>query len=262
MSDDKPTPDEELLADAAAFVLVGRPERLEEMFVGAQPEPARRAMLEARRTLATLGMLEEPDRAPADLRARILASVRAKQRRRALVVVDMIVDHLEPGCPLEVPRARAIVPAVKARIDEARAAGIPVVFVLDQHEADDPDLEAWGSHAVKGTGGDEPWPELAPRPGDRVVRKASYSSFFQTDLEAVLDDLRVDSLVLTGCATEIQLKATATDALQLGFEVEVPPDCQAGSAPELEAATLAVLQVMPPYAPARKKRLARLAKAA
>lgn len=260
--DDQPTPDEELLAEALAFLMVGRPERLEDVFASTQPEPLRAAMAAARRTIAVLGMLEEPDRAPADLRDRLLASTTRRARREAIVVVDMIRDHLEPGCPLEVPRAREIVPALRARLDDARRRGVPVVFVLDQHEADDADLDAWGAHAIKGTGGDEPWPELAPMPGDRVVRKPSYSSFFETDLEAVLDELRVDSLVLTGCATEIQLKATATDAMQLGFDVEVPVDCQAGAAPELEMATLAVLRLMVPYAPARKRRLARVQKAA
>ncbi len=70
--DDHPTPDEELLAEALAFLMVGRPERLEDVFASTQPEPLRAAMATARRTIAVLGMLAEPDRAPADLRARLV----------------------------------------------------------------------------------------------------------------------------------------------------------------------------------------------
>jgi nicotinamidase-related amidase len=94
-----------------------------------------------------------------------------------------------------------------------------------------------------------------------VVNKPSYSAFFDTNLDKVLDELRVDSLVLTGCLTEIGLMATATDALQRGFDVEVPPDSQAGSSAEMEVASLAAMTVMAPYGPARKKRLAYLEQA-
>jgi hypothetical protein len=56
--------------------------------------------------------------------------------------------------------------------------------------------------------------------------------------------------------------ATATDALQQGFAVEVPPDSQAGSCAELETAALSTMGIMAPFGPARKQRLERLARAA
>jgi nicotinamidase-related amidase len=132
------------------------------------------------------------------------------------------------------------------------------VYVLDRHAPDDPDLDEWGLHAVEGTEGAEVWPPLAPKPGDRKVTKASYSGFYQTELEKVLDELAVDTVVLTGCATEVQLQATATDALQRGFAVELPADCQAGASDVAEAVTMGVLAALVPFAPARRARLSRL----
>jgi nicotinamidase-related amidase len=253
---------EEQVADLAAFVLSGRPERVEDGVLMTAPPELRAAVRDTREVLATLGRAEEPEAPPPALRARLLSSLTTKRAaRRALVVIDMINDHLSPGTVLEVPRAREIVPALKKRITEARAAGVPVVYVVDEHEPDDPDLDVWGTHAVKGTSGTHVWDELAPESGDRIVTKPSYSAFYASDLTRVLDELEVDTLVLTGCLTEIGVMATATDAMQQGFAIEVPADSQAGSCVELETAALGVLSVMVPFGPSRKKRLDRLAAA-
>ena len=250
---------EELLAELAGFVLQGRPERIEDGMLALAPPAFRAGVKQTREALVTLGLAEEPAKPSEALRARLMGTLASRPIRKALVVIDMIRDHLEPGALLEVSRARAVVPALKERIERARAEGVPVVYVVDEHDPDDPDLDAWGTHAVKGTPGNDVWPELAPREGDRIVKKPSYSAFFQTDLRGVLDELAVDTLVLTGCLTEIGIMATATDAMQLGFAVEVPPDSQAGAAPELEMAAMGTMAVMAPFGPARKARLDRLA---
>ena len=256
-----PVSDETALADVLEFLLAGRPERLTEMAL-AQMTPEQRAVVaQVSETIAALSVGLSPVEPSPGLKERIVATLRQRRAaapRRALLVCDMIRDHLTPGRALEIPRARAIVDALVGRIAEARQSGVPVVYVLDRHEPDDPELAAWGVHAVEGTEGAEVWPALAPEPGDHVVTKPSYSGFHGTRLERVLDDLAVDTLVLAGCATEVQLMSTATDALQRGFEVELPADAQAGNSEAAEAVILAVLGLLVPYAPARRDRLARL----
>ncbi len=254
--------DENALADLLAFVLAGRPERLTQAAVAQMPQPQRVAVGAVTEGIAALAASLEPVEPSAELRARVLASAQARlarRPRRALLVCDMLVDHLTPGRPLEVPRARAIVPAVARRIDAARAEGVPVVYITDQHEEDDPELVEWGTHAVAGTEGAEVWPALAPKPGDKIVTKPTYSSFFASSLEQVLDELAVDTLVMTGCATEVHLLTTATDALQRGFDVEMPADTQAGYSDLGEHFAMGVLAALVPYAPARKVRLERIA---
>lgn len=174
----------------------------------------------------------------------------------------MLNDHLTPGSSMEVPRARDIVPALVARLDAARAAGIPVIYVVDQHDPDDPDLDEWTTHNVAGTPGAEVWPPLTPKPGDRIVPKTTYSGFVNSELQAVLDELRVDTLVMTGCLTEIGMMATASDALQRGFAVDVPADTQAGSGPVAEGVAMSTLSIMPPYGATRRARLAWIAETA
>ena len=253
---------DELMAHLTAFALAARPERIEDGMLALAPPEFRVAVGQTREMLATLGRAEPIVAPTAGVRGRLMKSLDARTSRRALLVIDMIVDHLAPGSLLEVPRARAVVSALKQRIDTARAQGIPVIYVVDEHEADDPDLDAWGTHAVKGSAGAEVWPELTPRIGDRVVKKSSYSAFHHSTLEAVLDELRIDTLTLTGCLTELGVMATATDAFQRGFVVEVPPDSQAGSTAALETTTLFIMGVMAPFGPARRERIEKLSDAA
>lgn len=262
MGDAKDQDPEEQLADVLAFAVAGRPERVEDGMLALAAPELRAAVRDTREALATLALASAPQAPSADLKARILATVESKRTRRALLVIDMINDHLQPGALLEVPRARAVVPALKQRLAEARKQGIPVVYVVDEHEPDDPDLDAWGTHAVKGTKGTEVWDEIAPESGDRIVKKPSYSAFFKSELANVLDELEVDTLVLTGCLTEIGIMATATDAMQHGYAIEVPPDSQAGSSPEAEMAAMMTMRVMAPFGPARKARLERTSAAA
>ena len=161
----------------------------------------------------------------------------------------MIKDHLTPDRPLHVSRALDIVPALQQRLAKARQGGIPVVYACDSHEAGDPDYDSWPVHALEGSEGAEVWPDLAPQPGDRVVKKPTYSAFVRSDLGPVLEELGADQIVLTGCATELGMKATAIDALQRGYVVTIPPDSQAGLSATAENMTLLMLSTMPPYDP-------------
>jgi len=253
--------DDETIAELLAVVVSGRPEPMVDAGLADAPPAVKAELAQVREVLASLALAESPVMPSPDLRGRIARSLagRARPPRRAMLVVDMQNDHLTRGRPLEVPRARDIVPALVARLDLARREGVPIVYVLDEHEADDSDLDIWGTHNVKGTPGAEVWPPLAPKPGDLVVRKPTYSAFVRSNLAEVLTKLRVDTLVLTGCATEVGLLATATDALQRGYAVEIPPDAQAGATAASEQIALGLLQLLAPYGSARKALLRELA---
>lgn len=233
------------------MILAGTSPRIVDTVVGISPADAT-DLVELRTGLADLAIGEaQPVAPPAALRERLLRSRPRVRRpeRPVMVVLDMIQDHLTPGKPMEVPRARAIVPALQKHLAGARAKGIPIVYVCDTHPPDDADFRDWPVHAVEGTPGADPWPDLAPLRGDHLIRKRTYSAFTQSSFGPLLDELGADELLLTGCLTEIGVSATAHDALQRGFVVTIPPDAQAGASEIAENVTLLSLALMPPFEP-------------
>jgi nicotinamidase-related amidase len=233
-----------------AALLARTPSRVVDAMAATNPDDAA-DLIECRELMVDLA-LSAPAVAPStSLRARLLAAHPRPRRptRPVLIVLDMIHDHLTPGSPLEVPRASLIVPALKLRIADERTRQTPIIYVCDTHEPDDTDFNDWPVHALAGTTGADVWPELGPEPGDHIVRKPTYSAFTRSTLAPLLDELGADEIILTGCATELGLSVTATDALQRGFVVTIPPECQAGVSPIAEGVTMLTLSIMPPYNP-------------
>jgi nicotinamidase/pyrazinamidase len=233
------------------MILHGTSPRIIDTVVEISPADAA-DLVELRSGLADLALAGvTPVRPPPALRERLLAT-RPRVRRPehpVMIVLDMIQDHLTPGKPMEVPRARAIVPAMQKRLADARAKQIPVIYVCDTHPPDDLDFRDWPVHAIEGTPGADPWPDLAPVKGDHLIRKRTYSAFTGSELGPLLDELHADEIILTGCLTEIGVSATAHDALQRGFVVTIPPDVQAGASEIAERVTLLSLALMPPFEP-------------
>lgn len=148
--------------------------------------------------------------------------------RQALLVIDMLNDFVQEKAPLEVPKSRGIIPNIKREIDKARQNEIPVIYLCDAHKPDDPEFKIWPPHCIEGTEGAEVIEELKPDKDDFIVKKVSYSGFYNTKLEELLKSLGVQKLLLTGIVTNICVLYTGVDALMRGFEVEVIEDCVAG----------------------------------
>lgn len=138
----------------------------------------------------------------------------------AILVVDMLNDFVTGALTCE--RGRAIVPATAELLDAARAAGVPVIFCNDAHLPKiDRELEIWGDHAIAGTPGAEVIPELKLSDKDYVVPKRRYSGFFQTNLDMLLRELGVKTVVMTGLHAHMCVRHTSADAYQLGYDVVV-----------------------------------------
>src|SRR5687768_14196460 len=64
-------------------------------------------------------------------------------RRPALLIVDMQNDFVREGAPLEVPDARATLPAHRRLIEAARRRGVPVVYTKFLSRTEDDLLWEW-----------------------------------------------------------------------------------------------------------------------
>ena len=142
--------------------------------------------------------------------------------KQAIIVVDMLNDFITGA--LKCDRGAAIVPQLTKLVNGARAANIPVVFLKDAHLKVDHELAHWGVHAMAGTQGAEIIPELNVGDGDYVVPKRRFSGFFHTDLDLLLRELGVDTVVVTGVQTHICVQHTIADAYYLGYNIVVPRD--------------------------------------
>ncbi len=144
-------------------------------------------------------------------------------KKTAILVVDMLNDFVTGA--LKCDRGLAIVPATARLLEGARRAGVPVVFCNDAHlKGIDREFEVWGEHAIAGTKGAEVIPELGLCEKDYVVPKRRYSGFFHTDLDLLLRELGVDTVVMTGLHAHMCVRHTSADAFQLGYHVVVATD--------------------------------------
>lgn len=143
--------------------------------------------------------------------------------KQAVLVVDMLNDFVTGSLKCE--RGLAIVPATARLLEGARKAGVPVIFCNDAHlKGIDHELKLWGDHAIAGTKGAEVIAELNLCEKDYVVPKRRYSGFFHTDLDLLLKELGVDTVIMTGLHTHMCVRHTSADAYCLGYNVVVAKD--------------------------------------
>ena len=115
--------------------------------------------------------------------------------KTAMIVADMQNDFVAAGAPMETPAARAMVSKLAEALKICRDAGIRVIYTAHVHRRDGCDMGLFDDMhppiakrdaLVDGTPGVDIYPELAPAPGEHVIKKHRYSGFFGTDLDIIL----------------------------------------------------------------------------
>ena len=143
----------------------------------------------------------------------------------ALLVIDALTSS-EPDAVYELPADEARFADNCVRLTRAaRTVGMPVIFANDDHiEGVDKELELWGPHGIHGKVAN--FPELEAGTGERdfIISKRRYSAFFGTDLDLLLRELGVRTLIAVGEDTNICVLHTLADAYFLGYDSIVPED--------------------------------------
>ena len=198
---------------------------------------------------------------PAVIMERIKASRRSLHifedidpTRTAHIIVDLQNGFMAPGQPVEVVTAREIVPNVNSISRALRGAGGLNVYI--QFVVNDAARKAWSSWYerffdegrraaidacfAEGAYGWELWPELDVWPGDLVVQKTRFGAFVpgSSDLHGILQARGIDTLIITGTATNVCCESTARDAMQMNYRVIFVADGNAASTDAEHNATL------------------------
>lgn len=197
------------------------------------------------------------------LRPEIVARVTARRgrlhlydslatKRTALLVIDMQNAFVAAGAPIEVPAARAIVPAINRLAAELRRRGVPVIWLLHQNAADGGDWHGFfdvfvrpenRGKAAQALSAGNPlqriWSGLEVQEDDLQLTKNRYSAFIGNgSLKKTLQERGIDTLLIAGTKTNVCCECTARDAMMLDYKVVLLSDCTAALSDDEHRATL------------------------
>ncbi len=165
------------------------------------------------------------------------ARVPQPDAQSALLVTDIQNDFC-PGGALAVPGGDAIIPLINEYIRFFQRQGGTVIASRDWHPAGHASFKEqggpWPVHCVQGSWGGQFHPGLILPTGCLIISKATdpkreaYSAFEGTSLEERLRDRGIETLYITGIATDYCIKNTVLDARRLGFRIVVLEDAILG----------------------------------
>jgi ureidoacrylate peracid hydrolase len=174
-------------------------------------------------------------------------------RTTAFLAIDMQHTFCAPGSPAEVAGAREIVEPINGLTRRLRRLGVPVIWVLhaNTHSAGKSDWEIFFNHVVSddvrtktieslAPGRQVVWSGLEQHADDVTVVKNRYSALISgsSNLERVLRNMGVDTLLIAGTKTNVCCESTARDAMMLDFKVVMLSDCTAALSDDEHRATL------------------------
>ena len=182
----------------------------------------------------------------------------------ALLIIDMQRDFLEPGgfgelLGNDVALLRSTIGPCRLVLDAARASGLTVIHTREGHRADladaPPSKLARGGLAVgigdagpmgrvlvRGEAGHGIIPELAPLAGEPVIDKPGKGAFYETDLDLILRNNGIRTLIVCGVTTEVCIHTTVREANDRGYECLVLADCVGSYFPEFQRVGLEMIK--------------------
>ncbi len=174
----------------------------------------------------------------------------------ALLVIDMQKDFLEPGgfgemLGNDVSLLRKTIEPCQTALGAARSAGLTVIHTREGHRADLMDAPPtklrrgnlptgigdngpMGRILVRGEPGHDIIAELAPNENEPIIDKPGKGAFYETDLDLILKNGSIRTLIVCGVTTEVCVHTTVREANDRGYECVVLEDCVGSYFPEFQ----------------------------
>lgn len=150
------------------------------------------------------------------------------------------VIGLQAGLPMLADEARReAIPNITTLVSAARAAGVTVVHCLIQRRPDGRGSntnarlfnagKSFGVDLTPGSPGASVLPELGPAPSDLVLtRTHGVGPMTGTDLDSVLRNLGIKTIVGVGVSVNIAIQNFVMDAVNTGYQFVLPRDAVSG----------------------------------
>jgi nicotinamidase/pyrazinamidase len=160
----------------------------------------------------------------------------------AVIVVDMLKDTYDgPSDHHIIQGFCSIIPRLQFLIAEGGKINGLIVFACDSYFKEDFLFKGkMPQHAIRGTRGAEVIDELPILPGDVMLTKRRFSAFLKTDLDITLRTLKIDTIAVTGLATDVCVLTTALDGLCNDFYSVIISDCCAARSRERHDAIISI----------------------
>ena len=147
----------------------------------------------------------------------------------AIILVDFVAAYFDENSPLYADVEKALLSAIRIR-NKGREKNIPIIYTNVSYQKDGknggvffeklPVLSCFIEGAK--TAG---WPsKLDIDPNEILITKQYPSAFFETCLSKKLNNLEIDTLIITGLTTSGCIRATCVDAISYGFRPIVVKD--------------------------------------
>jgi len=163
--------------------------------------------------------------------------------RVALLIVDMINALDFPGNEELVRESSRLGQNVAALKRRCREAGIPAIYVNDNHGKWRSDFSAVIRHCDReGVPGREMVRQVLPAAEDYLVLKPKHSGFYATPLDTLLQYIQVERLIMTGISSNSCILLTASDAFVRDYKLFIPSDCVAGQNAEQHRKSLELMR--------------------
>lgn len=149
--------------------------------------------------------------------------------KQALLIIDMINDFdFEEGEALAANTNKIIDPILKLK-KSFNEKNLPVIYINDHYNLWQADFEKIMDHC-RNEKSEEIISSISPeKDKDYFLIKPKHSAFYGTALHTLLQQLDVDTLVLTGIAGNICVLFTANDAYMREYNLIIPEDCIASN---------------------------------
>jgi nicotinamidase-related amidase len=181
-------------------------------------------------------------------------TIKINPKKTALILIDLTNAFVRPRWSrLWCPESTRQVPKIRELIENCRETGIPIIHSRwadrDPFDSNRPKKfnQMFPSGSLKmldavSKEANEFYPEVSPKPGEIIVFKHSYGAFHATELDMILRNLGIETVIIAGTMTNYCCGMTAREAQVRGYKVVFGSDINSTDLRQIHEAELKTLR--------------------